>query len=52
MPDPLPRLPVLAQAYDAAYVACAREVSRLAATTSPKPSWSACWPAPLPIRSP
>ena len=28
MPD-LPRLPVLAQAYDAAYVACAREVSRL-----------------------
>jgi hypothetical protein len=30
MPDPLPRLPVLAQAYDAAYVTCAREVSRLA----------------------
>jgi hypothetical protein len=29
MPDSLPRLPVLAQAYDAAYAACSREIARL-----------------------
>jgi hypothetical protein len=29
VPDPLPQLPILTQAYDAAYAACARTASRL-----------------------
>jgi hypothetical protein len=29
MPDPLPQLPILAQAFDAAYAACARTASQL-----------------------